>query len=249
MPSRKKSTTLHVVQRLNWRYIDGSFMRLPGSTRLLSHASPEEAEADRAAREKAAREQVNPFRCGGDALHYQTTLDEGRLCDWLLDADVTPPAPKGKKRNWAGWWEKAKGGLTDYQKERVWQALDRLRFFEVVERPARPVVYLVVKLWWRYNDEWFEVEEEGGTIFDTYYAYRDRKKAESHCKDNNEMARDVWSEDLEDEDEPMFEVCDRQQLQKAPFGPPPDWRRVREGLLKLADTTFWEVVEVEVDDL
>src|SRR5258708_1915527 len=97
---------LHVVQRLNWARCAELVLRLPGSTRLRSFARAADAERHRKQDEEKARAVVNPFRCGGTALHYQTSLDEGRLCDWLLDAGIDPPPPVAQgERGWADWWE------------------------------------------------------------------------------------------------------------------------------------------------
>ena len=41
--------------------------------------------------EAALRARANPFTCGGPALHYQSSLDEDRLNDWLIDHGLTPP--------------------------------------------------------------------------------------------------------------------------------------------------------------
>jgi hypothetical protein len=250
MPAPKKSATLHVVERLNWCPQEDLLLRLPGSTRLQSFADADEADQDRLRREQATRLQVNPFICGGPALHYQTSLDEGRLCDWLLDTGLTPPEPNRKgRRDWPAWWKKSSPAFTAHQRDRVWEGLDRVRFFEVVERAAKPVVYLVVRIGWRYNDEWYEAEQEGGTMFPTYYAFRDRTRAEEACAENNDMRREMWADD-EDEDDPLFDVNLRRDRREGVLesrnyirGP---WESF---LLPRTQTPFWEVIEVEVDDL
>jgi hypothetical protein len=152
MTSQQTPAVLFVVQRLNWQRYDTGLARLPGSTRLRSFKRRANAERDRDQRERAARACVNPFTCGGPALHYQTSLDAGRLHDWLLDAGIEPPAANGGKVDWAGWWQRTHEQLTEAQHDRVWEALDRVRFFEVVERPGRPLGYAVVRINWNYND-------------------------------------------------------------------------------------------------
>lgn len=66
-----------------------------------------------------------------------TSLPEPIFADWLLDCYLTPPIRKtgAEKpgRVWADWWDAHAPQMTDYQHSRVWQALDKLRFFEVVE--------------------------------------------------------------------------------------------------------------------
>jgi hypothetical protein len=241
MPAAK---VFYAVERLDWAWGDRVLLRLPGSTRLQSYPTREEAEQDRADREESARARVNPFIVGGDALHYQTSLDEGRLHDWALDAGVTPPNPgKGGKRNWARWWEKESPRWEEGQRRRMWEALDRVRFFTVTERPARPVVYVLVRVNWRYNDEYFIAEPDGGKVFPTSMAWRDRKKAEQVCEDHNDVGQQLWDEDVGDE--PSFDLHARRARQGDPLERPPR-RRWREGLLTRDKAPLWEVVEVEV---
>src|SRR5437879_7691714 len=114
---------LHVLQRLSWSRCDRLVLRLPGSTRLRSFARAADAERHRKQAEEKARAAVNPFLCGGTELHDQTSLDEGRLCDWLLDAGIEPPEPgKDGARAWADWWEKAHPSLSPLQRDKVWEA-------------------------------------------------------------------------------------------------------------------------------
>ncbi len=237
-----KKETVYAVERLNWRRYGDGWARLAGTTRLQSFPTFAEAEADRRRREAAAREQVNPFLCGGPALHHQTSLDEGRLHDWLLDAGLTAPKlRKGRPADWAGWWRQARGGMTALQRERAWEALDKVRFFEVVERPRRPVVYVVVQINWRYNDEFFIAETEGG-LGDT--AFRDRQAAQDHCDDCNDIARSAW----EDSDvELAFDLSLRRAAEGDPLAAaPPTYEQRQAGLVGLEETTIYEVVEVEV---
>ncbi len=239
--------TSYVVQRLNWCSTNGQLLRLPGSTRLQTHATLARAERDRAEREGQVRGQVNPFLCAGEALSYQARFDEGRLCDWVLDAGLEPP-PAGKKgRNWAKWYVQSADHWTDYQRGKVWEALDKVCFFEVVERPARPVVYLVVRIGWRYNDDWYEAEPEGGKVFPEYYAFRDRARAVEDCEENNKMAREVWAEDVEED--ATFDVLERWRRQEGELAlRPPEKRPEHEQhLLPAEEVPFWEVIEVEVE--
>jgi hypothetical protein len=182
-----------------------------------------QAEAFRREQEFARRSQTNPFRYGHD-MNCRTSLDDGRLRDWLLDAGLTPPVPEGEEdpelvclawtiwwdaqrlrlgdqarltiakelaevlkyppdavdlawldeqmyhmeeltpsqrwelrwkfvgsgvsgypdqdgeRNeslvqklWRDWWDKNYPTMTEYQRHQVWEALDKVRFFEIVE--------------------------------------------------------------------------------------------------------------------
>src|SRR5262245_60248717 len=132
-----------VIERLNWRPYEepgyqpsararrknGAMARLPGSERVAGFDDIDEAEADCRRREEEGRQGVNPFACGGP-LCYQSSLDEGRLRDWVIDAGLTPP-PAGEKGGWRRWWDEHQEGMTDLQKSRVWEALDKVRFFKV----------------------------------------------------------------------------------------------------------------------
>jgi hypothetical protein len=236
-----KKETVYAVERLNWRRSGEGWARLPGATRLQSFPTFEEAEPDRRRREAEAREQVNPFLCGGPSLHSQTSLDEGRLHDWLLDAGMTPPRPKKGGRDWAGWWRRGRKRLSELQREKVWGALDKVRFFEVVERPRRPAVYVVVQINWRYNDEFFIAEPEGGQG-DT--AFRDRQAALDYCEDCNDIARSAWAGadvDL------AFDLSLRRAAGGDPLTTaPPSYEQRQAGLVGLEAAAFYEVVEVEV---
>jgi hypothetical protein len=243
MASTKQPSTLHVVQRLNWQGYGAGIARLPGATRLRSYKSRVAAERDCRRRETAARAAVNPFTCGGPALHYQTSLDADRLHDWLLDAGLEPPAAQDDKRDWAGWWRQTHDRLSEAQRERVWEALDRVRFFEVVERPARPLGYAVVRINWHYNDEFYVAEEEGGS---TFVVYRDRNKAESDCEDSNDMAHDMVGENHGDE--PEFDQVKRLHRRDEPLTATPPFGQRRDRLVPADQATFWEVIEVELED-
>jgi hypothetical protein len=237
----KAAPHLYVVQRLNWRRHAHGLVRLPGRTRLQSFPDPGAAQADCRRREQEARARVNPFTCGGPALHHQTRFDEGRLCDWLLDAGVEPPDPApGTGRAWAAWWDQAHAKWSDLQRDKVWEALDRVRFFEVVQRPARPLGYVVVWINWAYNDEYFVAEHEGGAV---NVAFRNRKKAQSYADEATFIARQAYSNNGVEDD---FDMTARLHCQGDPLTPPA--RGDFEKLRPLADVPFYEVVEVELEE-
>jgi hypothetical protein len=73
-----------------------------------------------------------------------TSFDEPVLHDWVLDTGLTPPEPqtvpsnkKGQPpyvfRDWFSWWEANVAEMTDLQRARIRQALDKVSFFEVIE--------------------------------------------------------------------------------------------------------------------
>jgi hypothetical protein len=229
---------IYVVQRLEWRAVSEGLLRLPGRTRLVSFAEHDQAEAECRKREDEARAGINPFTCDGPALITKTSLDEGRLHDWILDLDLTPPRNSKTDRDWVGWWKKTAPRMTDLQRARMWEAFDRLRFFEVVERPQRRLGYALVRINWEYSDEYYYAEPEGGTVFTIYL---DRTKALSELEDYNDVGQDVWS-DCDDEG---FEDDKRLQMDGDPLRPA---QRLRARSRKTArQVKFWEVIEVELE--
>ena len=105
-----------------------------GGTPVKLFTDREKAEAFRREQEEAQRQKVNPFEhC--EKLADCTTFPPEVLHDWLLDAGLTTPAPgsKDELKAWKAWWGKSKKTMTEAQRAKVWEALDRFRFFEVVE--------------------------------------------------------------------------------------------------------------------
>jgi hypothetical protein len=119
--------------------------------------------------------------------------------DFLRDAGVDPPADA----DLAKWWHEYAATLPVEQLARVWEGLDRVRFYRIEERPVREVVYAVVMINWQYNDMWYYPPGEGG---DPVAAYRSRERAEAECARQNSEEREKW----------------RQQLHLPPAGAPLD---------------------------
>jgi len=71
--------------------------------------------------EAARRAATNPFRYGAN-MESRTSLDLGRLCDWLLDAGLTPPGPKWEEKPerihaaWQRWWTKLREDLSEVRR-------------------------------------------------------------------------------------------------------------------------------------
>lgn len=239
--ARKKSDIVHVVQRLNWvRGDDYSntthYFRLPGVVRIQSFDSEQEAEAERDRLEEFARRAVNPFLCGGVHLRHQTSFDADRLHDWLLDADIQPPAVVEGQRDWPAWWSTVEGRLIDDQWRHLWKALDRLNFYEAIARPRRPVVYVLGQIGWRYNDEGFDPAPEGSKPL---RVFRSRERAVAECEDENDMARDaldITEDGRTDENGEEYDPKQRED-RESPFIDIP-----------LGKAVFYEVVEIELED-
>lgn len=185
-----------VVRRLNWRPAGDRFIRLPGEVRLAAFDTFDGAETDRSARESEVRARTNPFTCG-TAWHALTTLPQAIFLDWVQDSGLLPPEYWAERaatgsvslHEWAEWWLKIAHTLTAEKFAHVWAGLNRVRFFEVVERPARAVCFAVVRVMWEYNDQWYEPGGEGGR---TVRAYRSRERAEEECRRLESQARREW---------------------------------------------------------
>jgi hypothetical protein len=139
--------SVYVLERLNWRAAvpRGLWLALPGADPLATFPDRPGAEALAREREWAVRRRVNPFRCGGPFLHYQTSFDAARLHDWFLDLGLVPPEPTTDSAAWAAAWELGLPQMTDAQRAAAWEVLDRVRFFRVVERPAGRRMRLVAE--------------------------------------------------------------------------------------------------------
>lgn len=120
------------------------------SPRLVgSFSSREEAEAERQRRESEVRRQVNPFALRLGRLASLTSLDPPIFRDWLLDQGVQPPSD----RDWSAWWSHEAKHWPKALLESVWDRLDRVRFFEIVEAAMPSEVYAVVQIGWHWCDE------------------------------------------------------------------------------------------------
>src|SRR5436190_19100968 len=196
--------TRYAVHRLNWRKLGPVYVRGPGSTRLAVFPERELGEAELRRQEAVLRAAVNPFACG-QALHERTSFDEGRLRDWMLDAGLTPPDDGA---GWVKWWQEGQAAMTDLQRDRVWQACDRVRFHEVVECPARRVAYVVVGINWHYSDQDFYAGAEGGRAM---RAFSTRQKAEEYASKATRTERRRYTS------EEPFRLRTRAQTQADPL--------------------------------
>ena len=134
---------IFTVHRLNWRVHDGQWYRLPGSTPVRSFPDPESAKALARDQDWGYRRALNPFRCGGPRLQYQTHFDAPRLSDWFLDHDLNPPAVTSESSVWADWWDAQTLDFSLRQQVAVWEALARVRFAIVREEARGQTLHLV----------------------------------------------------------------------------------------------------------
>jgi len=140
-----------VVQELSWRFLsNGDPFRLddgePGhAVRLF--ASRGGAEAAARALELDARRGKNPFHhqaAGGHGRLGPFTSDERALLAVLRREGLAPPAYSDDlprfvdEEPWAAWWDVEAPKWDEARRTRVWDALDRVRFFRVVEVRLEP---------------------------------------------------------------------------------------------------------------
>lgn len=132
-----------VLHRLVWRRYRDGWLSLPGSDPVRTFADRGTAEATARDFEWDLRGRVNPFRCGGPRLHYQTAFDAARLYDWCLDHGLDPPGVTDDSAAWAAWWDSDQEGFTPAQRAAVWEVLDRVRFYRVEEAEPAEAMHLV----------------------------------------------------------------------------------------------------------
>jgi hypothetical protein len=97
---------------------------------FATRASADEccASLDRAER---LRREVNPFDYGPN-LDDCTSFPPPILCDWLLESGLTPPENAWEwQYTWRDWWLVVAERATELQIARIWQAMDKIRFFAV----------------------------------------------------------------------------------------------------------------------
>lgn len=233
----KSPATRFVLNRLNWTRVGRDhFERRTGFVRVASFDTADAAHAELWRRELAARGKINPFACG-PPVHSQTTLPEPIFRDWLLDRGVTPPKPGATDVRWDLWWEASHKKWSADTRLAVWDGLDRVRFYEVVERPAATVVYAVARLGWVYNDAGYDA-----SVGDTALtAYRSRVSAEIECARRNELEHAAR----------VGELVSTWTMGRRPSdrGTAPDWPPAadRIELRRMAEVPFFEVIELELE--
>lgn len=178
----------YLVRERTWvNPADTFYWLIPERTEIVAtFANYEGALADCRRREEEARGPVNPFRYA-HTLFYQSSLDAPRLHDWLLDHGIEPPARADDcdptTLEWEEWWSQNVGTWSDIERTTVWEALDKVRFFDVADEPARTKAYVIVQICFSSDDENFiEADPEGGKIS---FAFYEKSKADWHCRQRN----------------------------------------------------------------
>jgi hypothetical protein len=190
-----------LVRRFHWRKFPTSaeprYVRLPGAWTVAEFDDRADAEADRWQREQALRERINPFRCGFD-LADCTHLPAYAFKDFLLDDSVRPAKYDSYARiNWGKWWDTHSPGWNFDRRGRIWEGLDKVRFFEVVGRKVDRQLFVAVEavadlephpIWGdRMRYGYVDYGTEGGR---PVRAFRSRADAEAHLELFAEAADD-----------------------------------------------------------
>lgn len=156
----------HIVRRRNWRWAPGNehtprgWVCFPGpGTAVAEFDFFDDAEHDWGKREAAVRLKMNPFECG--PLIAVSSLPEPIFRDFLMDTGIVPP-PVGTP--WDAWWAATREQLSDEQRARVWEAADKVRFFEITEEAAGSEVHVVVDVQWEERDGIHVAEFDGGHL-------------------------------------------------------------------------------------
>lgn len=137
---------VYVVQEINWRFNDSWYYREdegdgPMGWPLAAFVDRGKAESHRREKEREARAGENPFGFGEVLSDLSTTHPDN---DSLLALvrEMGLPLPRAYERkgrlhlqDWEDWWEGREKEMSREQTERVWDAMDKVNFFEVTELP------------------------------------------------------------------------------------------------------------------
>lgn len=95
------------------------------------------AQRERSRREATARELLNPFWLLYGDLESLTSLPEADLHERIRALGIAPPVPIrgafGERMDWAAWWDAESPNWTAARCSAVWDALDKVKLFEVIE--------------------------------------------------------------------------------------------------------------------
>jgi len=152
--ARETPGTIYVVQELKFRYTGNRSQSVLDDERP---GRPVKAffHRDRAQAfclELNRKQRGNPFRYlpegfeggGGSFLDYYATRGEANFLDLLKSEGLVPPTLPPEPEfdesapAWESWWEEHFAEWDRALVERLWAALDRLQFYEVIEVSVEP---------------------------------------------------------------------------------------------------------------
>jgi hypothetical protein len=147
--TKKAGKPLYCVIRLGWRFMtDRHFDRLrdvvedkavpaAAGRPIAVFTDRAVAQSKRDELEREARATVNPFVFVEPYwLHDYSSLSEEELQQALKRLHPEARRPRKAKYSgydWLGWWESNVDQMSPEQIDKVWQLLDRVHFYEVVQ--------------------------------------------------------------------------------------------------------------------
>ena len=168
-----------------WHTEPGPLVHPPGRYRTVAEfPTADEAAAEQAVRERAARAGTNPFRYGG-SLAFQSVWPSSEFQAQLAAVGLAPPIG-GESMARLRWWDSNSASWTEEQRGAVWTACDKVRFFDVIEFDPARRAFVIVEATWNWDDDSFNADPEGGVV---RIAFRSRENAEAYCVMLEEDAR------------------------------------------------------------
>ncbi len=131
MATEQATRKVYLIQESGWDYSDEYYYR--GSTDdhvVTAFSTRSKAEAYQREKELEARLDKNPFEWGS---FWSTSRTEEEFVRFVKELGLAAPEHEHGCYQWMNWWDDANGGMTAEQKTRIWDAMDLVHFFEVVE--------------------------------------------------------------------------------------------------------------------
>ncbi len=130
--TKPKVRIAYIIQESGWDYNDEYYYRGGNDDRVIKAFSTRaKAEAYQRQRELKARRGKNPFEWG---TYFPTSRTEKEFCQFVTK-ELGLPAPRFEHGcyQWMIWWSEHEDELTAEQLTKIWDAMDLVHFFEVVE--------------------------------------------------------------------------------------------------------------------
>jgi len=126
----------YVVQRVGWTFNDQWYYRdgKEDDVPLVAYATRDRAEAERMRLERVAWKEAGSPLDYGCGIESVSSMSEAEFQAFLETIDLfTEELRGGRDLDWGDWWDAVEDTLTDDQREAIWEMMDKLRLFEVVE--------------------------------------------------------------------------------------------------------------------
>jgi hypothetical protein len=122
----------YIIQESGWGYSDEYYYRGSADDQVVrAYTTRAKAEAFQRRKELQARRGKNPFEWGS---FWSTSRTEEEFRRFVEDElRLPPPQFAHGCYQWMAWWSDHEAGMTAQQRRRIWDAMDLVHFFEVVE--------------------------------------------------------------------------------------------------------------------